>query len=160
MRGIVVDENVIIEATVGKKPDGSPAWVEAEFMFRLFRSGNVVFVNTAIIDKFRAIRSKLDIDSHPHDYNHKIYKSLMLILMDGKKTTRVDGIKIEREGLKKCDKEFVGVALQSGSIIVTSDMPLCDIINDMRASGYPIECATAEQALDLLNPTDKGKIDS
>lgn len=157
MNGIVIDENVIVEATAGKKPDGTPAGAEAEFMYRLFRSSDTVFANAAIVDKFRGIQDKLDSGRHPYDYNHKIYKTLTAMPTDGSRTTRVEGIKVGRKGLKKCDKEFVGVAIQSGSVVVTSDMPLRGIIEDMRSEGSPIRCVTAE-ALDLLDAAGKEEV--
>ena len=53
-------------------------------------------------------------------------------------------------GLKKCDKEFVGAALQSGSVLVTDDARLSRLVAD-HPLGSGITCVTAEDALDMLD---------
>ena len=156
MSGVVVDECVVMEAVRYKKPDGSAALAEAEFMCRLLRSPHTVFVNDTIVDKFYSIEKKINATGRPEDYNNMICKNFLGMLTDGRRTNYVEGIKIDRKGLKKCDKEFVGVALQSNSILVTSDGPLRGIIDEMRSEGSGIECLNAGQALRRLGPYVRG----
>ena len=144
MGGVVVDECVVMEAVRYKKPDGSPALAEAEFLCKLLRSPRKIFVNDVMFDKFHAIEKKINASGRPVDYNNMIYKNFLAMLADSKRTNYVEGIKIDRKGLKKCDKVFVGVALQSNSILVTSDMPLRNIIDEMRSEGAGIECLDAD----------------
>ena len=128
MNGIVIDECVFMEAVRYKKPDGSHAIAETEFMCKMLRSPHTVFVNDVIVDKFHDIEQKINAMGNPRDYNNMICKNFLATLSDSKRTNYVDGIKIDWKGLKKCDREFVGVALQSNSILVTSDKPLRDIV--------------------------------
>lgn len=147
MAGIVVDECVVMEAVRHKKPDGRPALAEAEFMCRLLRSHHKVFVNDAIVDKFNGIERKINAARRPWDHNNMICKGFLATLADAKRTSYVDGIKVDWKGLKKCDKAFVGVALQSRSILVTSDGPLRGIVDEMRSRGVTLECLGADQAI-------------
>ena len=150
MSGIVIDECVFMEAVRYKKPDGSYAIAEAELMCRLLRSSKTVFVNDAMVDKFHDVEKKINATGHPKDYNNMICKNFLATLSDSKRTSYVDGIKIDWKGLKKCDREFVGVALQSNSTLVTSDGPLRDIVEQMRLRGTRIECVTADQAIQRI----------
>lgn len=150
MNGVVVDECIVAEAVRYKKPDGSQAIAEAEFMCKLLRSPYTVFVNNTIVDKFHDVEKKINAIGRPKDYNNMICKNFLATLSDSKRTSYVDGIKVDWKGLKKCDKEFVGVALQSNSMLVTSDGPLRDIVEQMRQQGARIECATADQAIQRM----------
>ena len=152
MSGVVVDECTLMDAVRYKKPDGSMAQAEAEFMSKLLRSTHTIFVNDVIVGKFHNIEKKINATGRPGDYNNMICKNFLAMLADGRRTNYVDGIKIERKGLKKCDKEFVGVALQSNSVFVTSDGPLRGIIDEMRSEGTSIECLDATQAIPRLDP--------
>lgn len=147
MKGIVVDENVVMDAIKGRKPNRDLALAEAQFMFKLFDSNNPLFVNSTIVKKYRGIEQKVDMRGHPAGLNNCIYRIFMQKLADSRNINRVDGVSVDWDGLKKCDREFVGVALQSGSILVTADMRLHKIVNE-RASR--ITCVTARHALDHL----------
>ena len=109
MNGVVVDECVVAEAVRYKKPDSSQAIAEAEFMCRLLRSPYTVFVNDAIVDRFHGVEKKINATGHPKYYNNMICKNFLATLSDSKGTSYVDGIKVDWKGLKKCDREFVGV---------------------------------------------------
>jgi len=152
MVGIVVDECVIREAVEGKKPGGGRAHAEAEFVHKLLRSTGTIFVNCAIAAKFRSLEKKIRADSRPEHCNNAIYKDFVAVLRDSSRTTYADGIDVDWEGLKKCDREFVGVALQSGSTLVTSDKKLRDIAREKRSQGSRIACVAAGDALGLLDP--------
>lgn len=149
MRGVVVDVNVIIEAIEGSKPDKSPALAEAQFMFKLFDSRNSVFVNRAIMKKYWHLAERFNRRHRPQDLNNNIHKIFMQTVKNSKRTNHIDGTKVDWPGLKKCDKEFVGVALQSGAILVTGDTRLRALVEDHpRVSD--VTCVTARSALDML----------
>ena len=135
-------------AIEGRKPNGDRALFEAQFMLNLLGSGDPLFVNDAILKKCRGIEQKIEARSSSEGLNNGIHKAFMQTLSDGIKVPRIDGVPVDWGGLKKCDKEFVAVALQSRSILVTADARLRKTVE-----GYPesrIECATAESALGLI----------
>ena len=148
MRGIAVDINVVMEALEGSKPDGSPAFAEAEFMFKLFGSHNRILVNEKIVEKYRNMAKYLDSRRNSRDLNIRIHKTLMEMVADSARTNYVDGAGADWPGLKKCDKQFVGVALQSGGMLVTGDARLRELLAGHRV-GSRIECVTAGRALDM-----------
>ena len=150
--GVVVDENVVIEAATGKKPDGKEAWSEAEFMCGLFRSPEKIFVNDAILKKFSSMEGKIKAAAAAENCNNLIYKGLAALLKDSGRTVYVDGTRVDHEGLKKCDKEFVGVAVQSGAILVTADERLRAIVAELRGRGTDVECLGADAALGRIGP--------
>lgn len=153
MRGIVVDENVVMEAIEGRKPNRDHAFAEAQFMFKLFDSSNQLFVNKAIIKKYGEIHQKIGMRSRFEGLNNRAYKILMQTLSNSDRINNVEGVALDWQGLKKCDKAFVGVALQSSSILVTSDMRLHKIVAD-HTRGSGIMCAVPKVALDLLDVQD------
>lgn len=151
MRGVVVDENVVREAVEGKKPDGSRAEAEAEFMHRLFRSSNTVFVNGKIVAKFRAMQKKMGGGTRQAaPRNDAIYVTLADMLSNRTRITYSEGVRVEIDGLKKCDREFVGVALQTRSVLVTSDSRLFRILEGCKGAGQGIECRMPAEAIKLL----------
>lgn len=148
MRRFVVDENVVMEAIEGRKPNGDRALSEGQFMLKLLGSSDPLFVNGAILKKYRGIEQKIEMRSRSEGLNNAIYKAFMQTLSDAR-VTRIDGVPVDWAGLKKCDREFVAVALQSRSILVTADARLRKIVEG-HPVGSRIECATAESALGLI----------
>ena len=148
MRRFVVDENVVMEAIEGKKPNEDRALSEAQFVLKLLGSGDSLFVNDAILKKYRGIEQKIEMRSRSEGLNNGIHKAFMQTLTDAR-VHRIDGVPVDWAGLKKCDKEFVAVALQSRSILVTADARLREIVEG-HPLGSRIECATAECALELI----------
>lgn len=149
MINIVVDENVIREAIEGKKPDGNYAHAEAEFMHKLFRSANKIFINVKIERKYYALRKKMDRDSRHIHRNEVVYDALAYILNSKTRLEYSEGVKITMDGLKECDREFVGVALQTRSVLVTSDDRLRKIL-EREVVGQGVECRTPADAINLL----------
>ena len=148
MNRFVVDENVVMEAIEGRKPNGDRALSEGLFMLKLLDSGDPLFVNGAILKKYRGIEQKIEMRSRSEGLNNGIHKAFMQTLSDAARVPRIDGVPVDWDGLKKCDKEFVAVALQSRSILVTADARLRKTVE-----GHPesrIECATAKYALGLI----------
>ena len=148
MRGIVVDENVVMEAIEGRKPSGDHALSEGAFVFKLLGSDNPVFVNSPIIKKYHGIERKIIARSHSKRINESLYVALMQTLANSHRMHHVDGVAVDWPGLKKCDKEFAGVALQSGSILVTGDTRLRELLA-RHPVGSGIECVTAKRALGM-----------
>ena len=146
MRGIVVDENVVMEAIEGRKPNGDRALPEGEFVLRLLNSGIRLFVNEAIVKKYHGIGQKIGTRSRPQGINNAMYGALMQTLADGHRLHHVDGVAADWPGLKKCDKEFVGVALHSGGMLVTGGTRLRELVGGHPA-GSAIAYVTAERAL-------------
>ena len=148
MRGIVVDENVVMEAIEGRKPSGDRAHSEGQFLFKLLGSDNPMFVNSPIIKKYHGIERKIIARSHSKRINSALYGDLMQTLANSHRMHYVDGVVVDWPCLKKCDKQFVGVALQSGGILVTADARLREFLAEHRV-GSGIECVTAGRALDM-----------
>ena len=148
MRGIAVDINVVMEAIEGSKPDGSPAFAEAQFMFKLFGSRNRMLVNEKIVKKYRNMAKYLATRRNSRDLNNRVHKTLMETVADSARLNYVDGTGADWPGLKKCYKDFVGVVLKSGGILVTGDTRLRDLL-----AGHPvgsgITCVTAGRALGM-----------
>lgn len=102
---------------------------------------------------------KIRADSRPEDRNNRIYKGIAAMIRDGRMVTYMEAEKVEWEGLKKCDKEFVGMALRPGGTPVTSDVKLRRIADEMQRQGLHIKCIGADQALRMLGQNggqDKG----
>ena len=154
MKGFVVDENVVLNAVRGSNDRGEEALAEGEFLLKLLRVKITVFVNEAIAKKFRTMGDKIRADSRPEDCNNRIYKGIAAMIRDGRMVTYVEAERVEWKGLKKCDREFVGVALRSGGTLVTSDMKLRRIAEEMQQQGHRIECIGADQALRMLGQND------
>lgn len=149
MTSIVVDENVVREAVEGKKPDGSYAHAEAEFMHKLFRSTNKIFVNVKIEGKFRNLQKKMDRGPPNAHRNDLIYAVLSDMLNSKTRVEYSEGVKVAIGGLKECDREFVGVALQTNSVLVTSDKRLVGIL-EREMAGRGVACRAPAEAIDLL----------
>lgn len=149
MASIVVDENVVREAVEGKKPDGSYAHAEAEFMHKLFRSKNKIFVNVKIEGKFRALRKKMDHGPPNAHHNDLIYAVLSETLNSKTRVEYSEGARAAMGGLEECDEEFVGVALQTNSVLAASDERLVEILK-REVAGRGVECRAPAEAIDLL----------
>ncbi len=147
MRNYVIDENVIMESIHGEKPNGENADAEAELMFKILRGNDHIFINKEIEKKIYSIPKKIRRNHSEKSLNNRIYGKLIQVIRDPTRTTFVDGTKIEFEGPKKCDKQFVSVAIQSGGILITSDGKIKGPIE----KGGPIVskcmCMTAEEIL-------------
>lgn len=156
MRDFVLDENVVIEAVDGKKPGGGDAWAECEFMCGLLGSRDKICVNAAILEKYRRMDKKMGPAGPAETRNNLIYKGLAAMLRDSERVRYVDGVSVDHKGLKKCDREFVGVAVQSGAALVTSDGRLCGILDELHSEGTRIEYLDAGAALGRLGPRGGG----
>ena len=150
MARFAVDENVVRNAVSGRNDRGEEALVEGEFMPRLPRVKGTVYVNEPIAKKLRSMRDKIMADSRPEDCNSMICKGAAATLRDGRRAPHMEGSRAELEGRKKRDREFVGVAPQSGGILVASDMKLRRIAEEKRRRGFRIECIGADRALGIL----------
>ena len=119
-------------------------------MLGLLRVKGTAYVNEPIAKKFRSMWDKIVADSRPEDCNSRMYKGVAATPRDGRRASYVEGSRAGSGGRKKCDREFVGVALQSGGILVASDMKLRHIAEEKRRHGFRIERIGADRALGIL----------
>ena len=148
MTNYVIDENVIMEAMHGKKPDGTYADAEAELMFKILRGNDHIWLNKEIQKKICNIPKKIRKNTSENNLNNRIHTRLLQVILDSTKTSYVDGNLVDFEGPKKCDKQFVNVAIQSASILITADAKLKDSV---RSGGTVVSkciCKTAEEILE------------
>ena len=76
-----------------------------------------------------------------------VLKMILKLMFDSERTTILDGIKTDFQGVKKCDNEFVGVTLQSNGILVTADVKLKEAIAKDEKVSHCI-CMTAEEVIE------------
>lgn len=147
MSSYVVDENVVLNATHGKKADNrTPALAEKIFMYRLFSSQSHLFMNEKIRGKFRKMPQKIESKHKKEFLDNHIMPLFLQIMVDSSRTTIVNGIVNNFRGVKECDTEFVGVTLQSGGTLVTADRNLREAIAaDQSVSRC--HCVTVEEAI-------------
>ncbi len=148
MTDYVIDENVIMESIHGEKPNGENADAEAELMYKILRGKDHIFLNQEIRKKILKIPQKILKNYSEKNINNKIYKRLMQVMLDSSRITYVDDATIDFKGPKKCDKQFVNVAIQSGGILITAD----DTIKGPIKEGGPViskcVCKTAKEILE------------
>ena len=149
----VIDENVIENAVHGKKPQKNgqsialPADAENEFLYRFFRNKDRMFVNDKIRQKIYSLEKRIRIKHKSEFLDNRIIPRLLETLQNFEKTITIDGIQTEFSGIKNCDKEFVGVTLQSNATLVTADGDLKILmIKDKLVS--KCKCFTVEEVLD------------
>lgn len=150
MTNYVIDENVIMESIHGKKPDGSNADAEAELMYKILRGKDHIWINEEIAKKIYNISRKIRNEHSEKDLNNRIYKRLIQVMQDSTRTSYTHGKLVDFKGPKKCDKQFVNVAIQSNSILVTAD----DKIKGPVKNGGPVVskciCRTAKEVLENI----------
>jgi len=149
MNNYVIDENIILNAITGEKPDCSTTLTEKIFISCFLHGHDHLFINNKIKDKIlKNMPKKISSFTKPLD-NH-IYPLIKKLIFNSSRTTIVDGIKNNFKGVKDCDTEFVGVAIQSNAILVTADSKLKTAVGeDSFASNC--KCKTAEELIDSTN---------
>lgn len=145
MANYVIDENVILNATHGKKADKkTPALEEKIFVNKLFLGKDHLFMNEKIRAKFRKMPQKIRTEYRTEFLDNHTLPLFLKLMTDSMRTTIVDGTPNTFKGIKDCDTEFVGVALQSTSTLVTADDRLkSEIDKDPSISGC--RCTTVEK---------------
>lgn len=147
MTDYVIDENVIMESIHGEKPNGDDADAEAEFMFKILRGNDHFFINKEIEKKIYSIPKKIRNKYSEKHLNNRIYHKLVRVIKDPTRTTFVEGTPIDFEGPKKCDKQFVSVAIQSKGLLITADDKIKGPIENGDAIISKCKCMTVEEAL-------------
>lgn len=149
MTSYVIDENIILNAITGEKPDCSTAFPEKIFVSRFLYGNDHLFINNKIKDKIlKNMPKKITSFSKPLD-NH-IYPLIKKLIFNPSRTTIIDGTKNDFKGVKDCDTEFVGVAIQSNAILVTADSELkIAVMKDTFAS--KCNCKTTEELVNNTN---------
>jgi predicted nucleic acid-binding protein len=149
MSRYVIDENIILNAITGEKPDCSVTLTEKIFILCFLRGNDHLYINNKIKAKIlKNIPEKISSFTKPLD--NQIYPLIKKLIFDSSRTTIVDGIKNNFKGVKDCDTEFVGVAIHSNAILVTADSKLKNAIEkDLFAS--KCNCKTAEELVGGTN---------
>lgn len=148
MTNYVIDENVIMESIHGIKPDGSNADAEAELMYKILRGKDHIFLNKEIEKKIYSIPKKIERNHPKKDLNNRIYKRLIQVMRDSTRVSYVDGQLVNFEGPKKCDKQFVNVAIQSKSILLTADDKIKGPVKNGGSVVSKCVCKTAKEVLE------------
>lgn len=123
----IVDENVILDAWRGKRFD-SYAGAEKQFITSFFRSAHRLAYDEEIKQKIIRMRKVTFKDNEFLD--NSVVPMLTKLIHDSSRAIPYSGIKTDFQGVKKCDKHFVGVTLQSQGILVTNDEKLRKAITD------------------------------
>ena len=141
----VIDENVLIDAWHGKKPDGTNALAERKFICDLAYGEAKIAISVEI--KRKIIRFCKDAEKKSKGVDNLILPIFIDLMNNYRRTQFHAPQKNDFPGIKKCDKEFVGVALKSESILVTADKRLKDAIQkDKKVSNC--DCQTAEEVIE------------
>jgi len=123
----VIDENVILDAWRGKRFK-EYAGYEKLFLTSFFLSTHRFAFDEEIKRKIMRMR-KYTFDN-PEFLDSSVVPMMTKIIHDSTRAQQFQGINTNFKGVKKCDKHFVGVALQTNAILVTNDEKLHDAIND------------------------------
>jgi len=145
MTDYVIDEMVVRNAWHGKKPDKSNADGELKFLADVFYNNYHVSVSQKIRSKFNKFR-----DDHQQitaGVNDLVLKNFIKLLHDSSRCTITEPTKTDFKGVKKCDNEFVGVALKTKSILVSADSGIKDAISKDPVA-KKVKCLTVEEILD------------
>lgn len=147
MTSYVIDENVIMESIHGQKPNGENADAEAEFMYKILRTKSHIILNKEIEKKIYNIPKKIASKYPKNSINNLILPRLLKAIKDPSRVTFVEGTPIDFEGPKKCDKQFVSVAIQSKGLLVTADEKIKGPIKKAGLVVSKCKCMTAKEAL-------------
>jgi len=140
----VIDENVLLNAWHGKKPNNTDALSERKFLHDIFYGNQHLAISHKIRGKFSKIGKKLQ--EQQKGVDNLVIPLFLKLIFNSKRATMHTPIKTNFKGVKNCDKEFVGVALKSNGIIVTADHKLKMAISDDPSVKH-IECMTTEEVI-------------
>ncbi|MGI0064926.1 MAG: hypothetical protein ACREAL_08685 [Nitrosopumilaceae archaeon] len=141
----IIDENVIYNAWHGRKSDNTPALAEKKFLYDIFYGKQHIYISEKIRKKI--IRMRKAIPKDPIDLDSFALNMFLKLIFNSERTTILTGIKTDFQGIKKCDNEFVGVALQSNGILVTADAKLKKAIEaDPKVA--KCNCITADEVVE------------
>ena len=150
MTDYIIDENVIMESIHGQKPNNKNADAESELMYKILSGEDHIILNKEIEKKIYKIPKKILAKYSEKSLNNQIYPRLLKIIRDPSRTTFVDGIKIDFEGQKKCDKQFVSVAIQSNGILITADNKLKESLKKGGPVVSKCKCMNAKEVLSYI----------
>ncbi|MCV0411257.1 hypothetical protein [Nitrosopumilus sp.] len=150
MTDYVIDENVVLNAIHGKKASNNKsknADTEKIFLYGFFSNKDKQFMNLKIQQKFFALPKKVEQKYNNEILDNHIIPRFLGVMSDPLKTSIIEGISNNFEGVKKCDTEFVGVTLQSNAILVTADGNLKKAIQE-DSFVSKCKCSTVEEVLE------------
>ena len=152
MTEYVIDENVIRNAWHGKKADGSDAFEEMKFLADLFSCNGHLNLSEKIRKKFNKFRKGTE--NNTKGVNDLMLSKFIKLMYNQSKCLVTEPIKTDFQGVKKCDNEFVGVALKTNSVLVTADEKLKAAIEKDKIA-KKIRCVTVEETLEDINSNNK-----
>ena len=155
MTEYVIDENVIMESIHGQKPDSTNADAEAELMYKILGGKGRIFLNKEIEKKIYNIPKKILAKYSEKSLNNQIFPRLLKMIRDPSRTTFVDGVKINFEGPKKCDKQFVSVAIQSNGILITADDKLKKSLKKADSVVSKCKCMNSKEVLSEMEKNNQ-----
>lgn len=145
MNSFVIDENVVRNAWHMKKPDGSDANAEMKFMGDMFYGNYGISASKKIRDKFSKFKDD-NFGKSKQPVNDLVLSSYVKLLLNSTRTQIHTPIKINFQGIKDCDNEFVGVAIKSQGLLVSADIRLKEeIAKDSEVQNC--KCETVEDAI-------------
>jgi hypothetical protein len=149
MASYVIDENVFENAITNKKPNGTPAISEKIFAYKFFQSADTMFINKIIKTKFiKKLPQKISTNYKSVYLDNHIIPLLTKTIFDSARTKEIDGTKTEFKGVKDCDIEFVGVAIQSTATLITADEDLVIAVDKDEFASKKCKCMTTEKAIE------------
>lgn len=145
MTEYVIDENVVRNAWHGKKADGSDAFEEMKFLADLFSCNGHLNISEKIRKKFNKFRKGTE--NNTKGVNDLMLSIFIKLMYNQSKCLVTESIKTDFQGVKKCDNEFVGVALKTNSVLVTADKKLKTAIEKDKI-GKNIRCVTVDETVE------------
>lgn len=127
MKNFIIDEMIIRECHSLKDADGNENFDSLDFITSFIQSDHKVGLNGKIEKKYRDYQKS--IKQNGEFVSPQASKIINRILRSDKKreTFGIPG-NYKPIRTKKCDAQFVGVAIQLNGILVTNDQPLIDSI--------------------------------
>ena len=147
MNEYVIDENVVRNAWHGKKADGSDAFEEMRFLADLYSCNGHLNLSEKIRKKFNQYRK--DTEYQTKGVNDLMLTKFIKLMYNESKCSITEPTKTDFQGVKKCDNEFVGVALKTRSILVTADKKLKESIEKDEIA-KKVKCMTVEETLEKI----------
>jgi len=104
--------------------------------------------------KMYKIPKKIQKNYSENTINHRVYRRLFELMRDSNKVTLLGKAEIEFNGPKKCDKQFVNVAIQSNATLVTADDT---IKGPIKEGGNVISKCICKTAAEVLEEKSKNE---
>ena len=120
MTDFIIDENIVMESHSLTDVHGKESFLSLAFITAFIQSTHRLALNDKIETKYRDFQDEI---KNKGLYSSPIVSKIINRLIKGN-IIKVQGIQDEFVGIKKCDKEFVGVSRQVRGTLVTNDQNL------------------------------------